>query len=335
MGPEQVLLRCEVEHVAFDRLDKSMSWWAELWKLEDSRRDIPVYQIEVVPWTRASPAPVQFWPPKRTPTHRMADGGRKEPGPEMPIHAGDEPPPVEGEPALDFEERESGEGGGGCGLDPEDPDYLQLEALLLELEEEHSQPPDPEPEKPPPLPPPPAPPMPSSSAASSSTGVDPPPHVGEHAVVDVNEDAPRSSYLQIPVLDTRRRRIGHFRHNTHGSRFDIHGELHPGNCTVGRSYLPWEGEGRMTELRASQGRPLAWLVAWNRLGATLPATAAGREAHMKMKLCKGDAACLGDGTKVERQVARAYVESEPSFAGMRRDERQPRPGEPLEPPGRF
>ena len=50
---------------------------------------------------------------------------------------------------------------------------------------------------------------------------------------------------------------------------------------------------------------------------------------------KGDAACLADGRSLERTTARAYVEAAPVLAPARAAERQPRPGEALEPVGRI
>jgi len=42
-----------------------------------------------------------------------------------------------------------------------------------------------------------------------------------------------------------------------------------------------------------------------------------------------------DGRSKQRTEARAYVEAEESLAPLRRVERQPRPGEPIEPIGPF
>ena len=49
-------------------LDRAYSWSGIVWRLEDNSRDIPVFNLSVIPWTKVSDDMLQFWPPKKRPT---------------------------------------------------------------------------------------------------------------------------------------------------------------------------------------------------------------------------------------------------------------------------
>ena len=91
----------------------------------------------------------------------------------------------------------------------------------------------------------------------------------------------------------------------------------------------------MTPKRSAQGRSLAFLVAWARAGQEecVPDGEDGQKVHFAGRLCRGHWAFLADGAGQARVQARDWVEQAASMAAVRTHERQPRDGEPLEPPG--
>ena len=144
-------------------------------------------------------------------------------------------------------------------------------------------------------------------------------------------------YEKYPVFSKEGIRVGHLLVNDNAKSIDAHCELHGGQCATGRSYEAYAGGDALTELRASKGRPAAFLVTWLRMGTDYGHGPDGREVHCAIgaRGSKFMPACLRDGTSAERCEARDYVETADEMAEVRRVERQPRPGEPLEPPGRL
>ena len=145
-------------------------------------------------------------------------------------------------------------------------------------------------------------------------------------------------YEPFLVYDDDAKPIGHILVNEHTSSLDAHCYGHaPGDCAMSRTYTPYIGDGAMTDLRSSRGRPLGFLVAWLRAHARFPPGADGRAAHCRFGKCKclPSKTMLGNGAGPERLAARAWVEAAPTMVEPRGAERPPRPGEPLEPPGKF
>jgi len=145
-------------------------------------------------------------------------------------------------------------------------------------------------------------------------------------------------YDRFPVWDGIQEECGYFLVNENSKSFDMHCTRHAEwDCAVGRTWEPYVGAGAMTELRTAKGRPLSFLLGWARMSTRFPATAEGREAHMLASKFGKDAACadLFNGRSQIRKCCRDNIEAWPHLAPLRRLERQPRPDEPLEPPGRF
>ena len=124
--------------------------------------------------------------------------------------------------------------------------------------------------------------------------------------------------------------------NAHSQSIDVHCGMHGAECALSRTYTPYDGDGRLTPLRASRGRPAAFLIGWLRAGVHCTPGEVGRAEHEAIKKCKGDYAYLADGTSAQRIAARNWVERNPRMEPVCRAERRPRgDGEPIEPPGPF
>ena len=119
--------------------------------------------------------------------------------------------------------------------------------------------------------------------------------------------------------------------NENARSFDMHCRMHH-ECAIAKGVRAYDGDGRLTAHRAAMGRHLAFLVAWARLGLEIPEYEDGRR-HFDMRLCPAPYKHLADGASAVRTSARAWVEASPTMAELRKVERQPRPGEPLEPLG--
>ena len=246
----------------------------------------------------------------------------------MPVDSGAEPP-------VDH-----GGGGGGDGPDEggdgiDEEWWPEFEELLLEWDGKFGQAKSKGPAAPPgpgvPSDPPPSP----EVAPVPPHPPPPPPHPVPIEPKRDGRGKPR--YEKIWVHDADGVVIGWILDNEHVRRFDIHCSKHT-DCRLGRPYTPWNPEdGSMTDLRSGQGRCLAFLVAWLRFGQIYEDTPAGRKAHMDCRFGGGASACIMDGSGRARLEAREYVETQPDpkWQGLRDKERQPRPGEPREPLGRF
>ena len=115
----------------------------------------------------------------------------------------------------------------------------------------------------------------------------------------------------------------------------MHSRLHEGDYEISKTFKPYDGDiSTATGLRRARGRLLAALVAWLRWGKRFTGANA-RAHHMNAGFCRGGDAELGEGSSPPRLSARAYVEREDDFFALRREERQPRPGQPIEPPSRM
>ena len=323
----------EPEFRCLNRLDKSLIWTGAIWKLEMSLRPIPSpFSTKVVGWTRFSD-PVKFWPPsKKIAAPRIF--GSESRGSASSGGAGKASGSIE-----------AGGEGGGSDIGPEDlfgtgdseVDH-ELWAMLIELGWD-----------------PPsssgssssgAAPSSSSGAASSSGGAEVAAGVGDGpgdaVVVESSSKVPKVSkgagekkYPQYPVYDSDGTLVGTLLVNTNARSIDAHCCMHGGECSVGRTYIPYEGEGRMTPLRSAKGRCVAYLVAWLRMGRMYPEGPDYRPLHFNASKCKDEAEDLGNGESSIRVDARCYVESAPDLEPVRTVERKPRPGEPLEPLGPF
>ena len=145
-----------------------------------------------------------------------------------------------------------------------------------------------------------------------------------------------NKYPPLDVTDDAGNVIGHVLVNANSHQLHIHCHRHGPTCSIGKTWTPWpEEKGRLTPLRASRGRPLAFLVGWLRLGLDIEAGEEHRLEHFECKNCKGNAAALADGTSALRLDARAYVAASPTLGPARAKERPLRDGEPQEPPGPF
>jgi len=221
----------------------------------------------------------------------------------------------------------------------------RLEEALAFPDSDSDVPPDP-----PPPPPPPHPPVPPGPAPPPEPPIVPPVCVPwpEPPVVDIPPPPPEppevpqpyrgtggKKYTQWDVFNEAGVKIAFILHNANAGSLDCHCLLHGGECGVGRTVRPYEGTGNVTARRSSQGRCLAWLVAWARGGELpfVPLGEDGKDEHCGGKLGKGRWSFLASGESPERLSARTWVETAPSMAELRRAERQPRLGEPMEPLG--
>ena len=145
-----------------------------------------------------------------------------------------------------------------------------------------------------------------------------------------------NKYDKLYVTDELGEQIGYMLVNEHSKSLDAHCLMHDVTCSMGRSYVAYEGQGRLTPLRASKGRPLAFCIAWLRCHHEFAAGPEGRADHFNLSKGNGAlAATLRDGTSDLRRNARIYAEETPSLAPAREKERRKRADEPLEPPGPF
>jgi len=148
-----------------------------------------------------------------------------------------------------------------------------------------------------------------------------------------NNRGPR--YEKLHVKSTSGEIIGYVLVNEQSGSLDAHCLKHGGDCRLARTYKAYAGTGRLTPFRASQGRSLSFVVSWLRVWEGERGSE-HREAHTDVGKGVGEmGAILRDGGSELRRTTRVYVEEEPTLAPARRVERQPRPGEPLEPPGPF
>ena len=320
-----------VEYVGLRMLSRDWRWTAEIFELEDTNRQIAHFQTCVVPWIRKSRKPITFWP---APSSQKSFKGPSARPAHDPIVDEEEPPPDHGvDPLGGGDDVFAGVGCPGPGAGNEDEAWWpEFDTLLAELESERKK---------------------GAGAGGSGGGEGagggdgdgdggasssappppPPPHPEPRPKTD-GRGKPR--YDHYPILDESGTRIGYFIRNDNAKSFDCHCELHSNDCAFSKSWAPWDPEdGKLTELRASKGRPLAFLVAWLRYGAKWPDTPEGQQAHKDAKLGRGLDQCIMMGHGKLRLDCRAYIEAEPTFEPLRLKERKPRPGEPLEPLGKF
>ena len=312
-------------------MGRDKSWTASLWVLEDNDRKIGEFSLPVVPWLRLTD-PLRFWPVERKASYRPGPSGSSGSGGTTVSVLSK--PPVDLCPILDkgYE--------GGC--DGEDDESLwkaaedELEALLEQLRTSTEE-------------------LtgagsvgcagrpasgssaPAEGPVVAEAGVEPPPapHVEERKPKAKAKASDKRKYDKITVCDEDGTVIGFFLLNYNAQSFDIHCRLHDGDCAISKTFKPYDGEiSTATGLRLAKGRPLAFLVAWLRWGKRFTGED-GRAEHMAARFCRGPDAELGDGSSALRLNARAYVEREDDFAVLRREERQPRTGEPIEPPARL
>jgi hypothetical protein len=296
-----------------------------LWRIEESDRKIGDYSLEVIPWLRQTTA-TQFWPAPVHPRALRLGGG-------VGVGGGG------GRPALGDGGGESGsEGGdgndsgseGGCGGDGGWGTMLRRLLLELGVDEPIGPPPPPQPRVP--IPPPALVPDPAG-APDAGPAVPPPPAPAVPRAPRARRGGPR--YLHYDMGKSAGVVIGYALVNENAGTIDVHCSRHGAECSVSRTFLRYEGEGALTPLRSSRGRPFAFLQAWLQWGMKWPRGDEHRDAHIAASKCKGEAAVLADGRSRERVRARAYVESTASLHEVRRAERRPRDGEGLEPPGPF
>ena len=192
----------------------------------------------------------------------------------------------------------------------------EIEALLAEHAAAH--------------PPPPPPDVDPEPVVVADPGVAPPPAPEPQAKAKAKAVV-GPKYHKYDVFAPTGEHLGYLLKVDGSHSFDAHCALHGGDCSIGRTWIGWDGVGKMTARRAAKGRSLAFLVAWLRLALRLPADAT-REDHMGLRWCKGAglAAELANGNSPLRQDARHYVETEALFAPLRAVERQPRAGEGIE-----
>ena len=318
------------EFQGFSLLDRSLHWSAGLLELEDNMREIGKYSLGVVSWLRKY-LPEPFWPPPRKLSYRPGGGGKGGgslvPGPAVPaplavpLHDGSAGTPVEGDEGEDLVANE---------------EWLELQALLADLATAAECPSGGHGggsgvgvgvgvEMPGPMP------------AASSSGFDLPVPI---AVVPAPKKASKgfggSRYPHYYIKNAVGKVIGYILDNENASSFDAHCLCHSDDCAISKTYKPWDGplEGA-TSMRLAKGRCLAFLVAWLRWGAARYPDSELREQHMGARFSRGEHSALADGTGLERVESRTYVEAEPDLAPLRLKERQPRDGEPIEPPGKF
>ena len=313
----------EGEYFGLARLDRRLNWAGDVWRLEENDRSIPTFSIEVVPWQRVMTAPVRFWPPRRR--LRVRDAAAK--GEPTPLE-GDEPRPL----------LAPGPGGGGGdppgvgGGEEDDPDWLALVALMeawdLEFKEDGGGcGGDGNPDE-------------GGGGAEDDGGgdADVPPPPTPHPVPrkGPGQGGGGTKYLKYPIFDGHGFECGYFIINENARSLDMHCNHHAGDCSIGRSYVGYEGAGNMTAKRSSKGRCMAYLIAWCRIGHRFPDTAEGRAAHKEASHGRTEATeALQHGNSPIRLCSRDYAEETPSLAPVRAVERQPRDGEPFEPIGGF
>jgi hypothetical protein len=320
------------EYFALRKLNRAFNWRGEVWQLENNMREIPAFSIEVVPWKRVSECPLPFWPPTRR--IRIADPTDRKAGKPAKKDDGD----VDGVDAPPLLDGPGGGGGGGEGGDDDDWDYVVIEELLdahADLvgagagggcggdghDDVEVDPPE------------------GGGAMPVDPGVPPPPDP-HPAPKGPGKGGGGKKYKRYSIWDGDGEECGYMiiNANPNAMSFDAHCSRHRGDCSIGRTYQPYDGEGAMTEQRSAKGRPLAFLVAWLRMGARYASHDGDedREKHMAAK--RGDTAetlCLKDGRSPLRNACRDYVERSGHLADLRALERQPRDGEAIEPRGKF
>ena len=313
------------EFKGFSLLDRSMVWTASVLQLEDTQRKIGKFALPVVPWTPCFDAG-QFWPPIKKSSFRLGSGGSSS-GSVVGISSTSVPLVF---PILDDTQ-------GGCGVgDPGDDEYIkydkELDELLCALTASvageagsgggAS----------------------SGSGAASSSGdpADPGASATSSApeVSAVGAAAPKAGatkkggggkkYDHYAVHGETGEEIGFFLINANAQSLDMHCTRH-NDCAISRSYCGFDDAALTTAMRCAKGRCAAFLVAWCRWGGKF----SDRTSHMNARFCRGADAPLADGTGKERIEARKYVEETDSLFDIRSVERQPRVGEPIEPPGKF
>ena len=315
------------EYKGFRLLDRSMQWAFSVLQLEDTQRKIGKFALPVVPWNPLFDAG-QFGPPLKKSSYRPGTGGSSS-GSLVGISRASAPLLF---PILDHAER----GCGTAGVD--DDEYIKydkeledlLSALKASVEGEAggggaSS---------------------SSGGASSSAG----PAAPEASVTSTAPDAsavgaaaPKAAvkkkggggkkYDRYPVHAESGEEIGYFLIDANAESLDMHCSLHGDDCAISRSYREFDGP-LTTPMRCAKGRCAAFLVAWRRWGAQFSGED-GRTLHMHSRFSRGTDSSLGDGAGKERVNARKYVEERESLADVRLVERQPRPGEPIEPLGKL
>ena len=298
------------EYMQLQVLDRTKTWSGDVWVLEENEREIPEFSIDIVTWTPLMKEPVRFWPPRRR--LRVRD----------PVADPEAAPQGDGEePPLLFDDGpeprgSDGTGGGECPGAHEEEDMIdiEMEALLDEWGMVLGE---------------------GADAGGEGAGGEPPPPPAPHPVVAKGRGkGERRHYANYQIFDGDNFECGHILMNVKGRSFDVHCAHHSGDCAIGRTWVPYEGGGNLTALRASKGRPLAFLVAWCRMGWRYPDTPEGRAAHMEAKSGRTELSRpLQDGNSDIRRSCREYVEESPHLADLRAQERQPRADEPLEPRG--
>jgi len=278
--------------------------------LEDSNRIIGSFYPGVQSWLRLDDEPVVFWPravPKRTRT-KEPKSSTTEDDAELSDSSVDD----YGGSGDEGDPKKKNKGDARFG---DDTAWFEEMKLLLGMWGDEVNPvrdPDPDPDHPP-------------EKDKPKPKKDQP--------KDKGKSGPK--YQHFYVHDAEGRLVGFILKNDNASQFDAHCDVHGPTCRIAHSFEAYTGTGAMTDLRSSKGRCLAFLVARLRLATKFKPGPDGRAAHFGARTCKGAGACLADGRGAERLSARAWVEAEPSFAPLRLAERQPRVGEPIEPPGRM
>lgn len=275
---------------------------------------IQSYELQVVPWRRLT-QPIPFWPPAKKYSFRFSSRNGGGASGSADTRVADDFFPLEDDEGEDAE----------ATIHEEELQALMEELLALASFIPEAQNPSAHAS--------------AASPAAKAASVPPPPEAGvlpkgRGRGRGAGKGAPRYDHYDVTAEDGQV--IGYLLHNTNASQFDIHCNLHGGDCAIGRSYLPYAGivGAGATAMRLAKGRPLAFLVAWLRWGQQF-VDADGRHRHMNARVCQGLDAPLGDGGSWERLSARAYVEAEAAFVGLRLVERQPRDGEPIEPRGKL
>lgn len=253
------------EYEAFLHLDRTRIWSARRMVLEDNYSPVVTHDISTVSWLWAPEDETVFWPrPPSGRGRRRRRHGASGSADDVLKDGSDNEKSSSDDGTAKGSHSDSDDGDGG----PKPPDWeIEIDKMLEELEDLHKREgggicPVPDPGLPDVAAPDPvaAPPVPAAAAPDPPAPLAPPIRRRGVGV----RGGPRYEHLK--VYSAAGRELGFVLVNEHGRSLDCHCLLHGDRCRVGRQWEAYEGGGRLTPLRTSQGRPLGWLVAWLRLG---------------------------------------------------------------------
>lgn len=171
-----------------------------------------------------------------------------------------------------------------------------------------------------------------SSGASGSDAPPPPaPHL-EAPAKGKGKGGGGQPCKRYPIWDGEGAEIAYILCNESAQSFDPHCLKHGNDCSITRTWMPYRGDGDLTQMRAAQSGILSCLGP-----RRSPLSCHGRGPRRAHGGKGGgvDTRCVTSVASDLRKACRHYAEMAPNLSDLRAKEHQPREGEPLEPLGRF